>query len=132
MNRVDSHGLVWALVNAAKPFHSEASQAWLCVKIGSGDRDDAIFELLRFLADQRAELPSDLAHPLREWASGYVGTDREVYLRDLLDEVGDRVGGVSATLVRGSRGADPWTRRARRVSSHVAYDGDNVSAGVHG
>jgi hypothetical protein len=83
MNRTDQETLAWALVKSASAFLRPEARAWLCAKIGAGDQDGAITDLLTFYANSGAELPSELAGPIRAWIQGYVGSDREPILRRL-------------------------------------------------
>jgi hypothetical protein len=53
-----------ALVGARLP------RAWLCAKIGAGDQDRAIRDLLTFYANSKVELPYELAGPIRAWIRG--------------------------------------------------------------
>lgn len=80
--------LVWGLLGAAKRVLPRESRVWMCVTIGAGDRVHAINDLLEVLARHRIAVPDDLVEPLWAWASGYVGSDSESRLRDLLTRVG--------------------------------------------
>lgn len=56
----------------------------MCVKIGAGEEADAIYDLLRVLANRRVKLPLAVCPPLRDWASGYGGTDGELHVQALM------------------------------------------------
>lgn len=87
MNTAGETSLVWSLMDVAKPIMRPATRTWLCTKIGAGDRDAAIRELLACVAHARAEISTDLAMLARQWLSGYVGSDVEAETRELVDAV---------------------------------------------
>jgi hypothetical protein len=60
MNRADEGALAWALADWATAFLNPADRAWLCAKIGAGEQDSAITDLLTFYANTDAELPREL------------------------------------------------------------------------
>jgi hypothetical protein len=76
--------LAWSLADIAKASLPPEARTWLCVKIGSGEQEEAIYELLRTVAHFGIDLPARLLAPLRDWASGYVGSDKERRLGELL------------------------------------------------
>jgi hypothetical protein len=88
MNRADEGALAWALVDSAAVFLEPADRTWLCVKIGAGDQDSAVRDLLVVYADADAELPCELGAPLRDWIQGYSGSDSEPILRHIFDRIG--------------------------------------------
>jgi hypothetical protein len=87
MNRADEGALAWALSNSVTRFLRPGARAWLCAKIGAGDQDRAIRDLLTFYANSKVELPYELAGPIRAWIRGYVGSDSETLLRRLYDQI---------------------------------------------
>jgi hypothetical protein len=87
MNRADEGALAWALANSVTRFLRPGARAWLCAKIGAGDQDRAIRDLLTFYANSKVELPDELAGPIRAWIRGYVGSDSETLLRRLYDQI---------------------------------------------
>jgi hypothetical protein len=87
MNRADEGALAWALANSVTRFLRPGARAWLCAKIGAGDQDRAIRDLLTFYANSKVELPYELAGPIRAWIRGYVGSDSETLLRRLYDQI---------------------------------------------
>ncbi|MDT5354391.1 MAG: hypothetical protein QOJ56_2923 [Mycobacterium sp.] len=88
MNRADEGALAWALANSATRFLRPGARAWLCAKIGAGEQESAIRDLLTFYANNsKAELPCELAAPIRAWIRGYVGSDSEPLLRRLYDRI---------------------------------------------
>jgi hypothetical protein len=88
MNRADEGALAWALANSATGFLRPGARAWLCAKIGAGEQEGAIRDLLTFYANNsKAELPCELAAPIRAWIRGYVGSDSEPLLRRLYDRI---------------------------------------------
>ena len=60
MNRADQETLAWSLVKSASAFLRPEARAWLCAKIGAGEQDSAITDLLTFYANTDAELPREL------------------------------------------------------------------------
>src|SRR6267154_1572030 len=101
MNRADEGALAWALANSAARFLRPGARAWLCAKIGAGEQVGAIRDLLTFYASSDAELPCELAAPIRAWIRGYVGSDSEPLLRRLYDQIK-----VTLTTSDGRRVAD--------------------------
>ena len=87
MNRADEGALAWALANSVTRFLRPGARSWLCAKIGAGDQDRAIRDLLTFYANSKLELPYELAGPIRAWIRGYVGSDSEPLLRRLYDRI---------------------------------------------
>jgi hypothetical protein len=88
MNRADEGALGWALANSATGFLRPGARAWLCAKIGAGEQESATRDLLTFYANSsNAELPRELAAPIRAWIRGYVGSDSEALLRRLYDRI---------------------------------------------
>jgi hypothetical protein len=92
MNRVDERALAWALADSATGFLKCGDRALLCAKIGAGEQDSAIRDLLVFYANTGAELPSTLAAQVRTWIQGYAGSESEPILRRVYDRIS-----VSAT-----------------------------------
>src|SRR5882757_9534467 len=84
MNRADETNLAWELNDGAAAFLTRDARTWLCVKIGAGERESAIIELLDNYVRHDAELPAALAAPVRRWIRGYLGSDSELNLRRLL------------------------------------------------
>ena len=87
MNRADEEALAWALANSATAFLRPSARTWLCAKIGAGEQRSAIIDLLNFYANGEAELPCELAAPIRAWIRGYVGSDSEPLLRRLYGRI---------------------------------------------
>lgn len=87
MNRTDEGALAWALADSATSYLKPAARAWLCAKIGAGEHESAIKDLLVFYASADAELPCQLAGPIREWIHGYAGTDSEPTPQHLYDQI---------------------------------------------
>ncbi len=57
MNTVDENEFAWALLGSAKPFLADAVNSCLCVKIGAGEQNVAIRELLERFVGNGATLP---------------------------------------------------------------------------
>lgn len=106
MNRADEGALAWALANSARAFLRPGARAWLCAKIGAGEHESAIRDLLSFYANGEAQLPRELAPPIRAWIRGYVGSDSEPTLRHLYDRIS-----VSATTQGSSQPAEVRSQR---------------------
>lgn len=87
MNIADEGALAWALADSATAFLKPTDHARLCAKIGAGEQSGAIADLLVFYANTRAELPSQLAAPIRAWIQGYAGSDSELILRQIYERI---------------------------------------------
>ncbi len=87
MDRAGQISFAWALVDAVKPYLNDAERVWLVTKIGAGDVEDAIFNLLRCVERNRAGLPTSMLVEVQRWLNGYLGSDREAFLRSLIDEL---------------------------------------------
>lgn len=109
MNRADEGVLAWALADSAIAFLNPADRAWLCTKIGAGEWESAIRDLLNFYANTDLELPCQLAAPIRAWIHGYAGTDCEPILRHIYDRIT-----VSATNAASSQGPAAELQRSPR------------------
>ncbi|OBF37458.1 hypothetical protein A5719_21860 [Mycolicibacterium peregrinum] len=83
MDRAEESAFVWALMDGAGSFLSTEARAWLCVKIGAGEQDRAILDLLRGFVRNDAALPPVLAGSLWAWMGGFVGSEGETALREL-------------------------------------------------
>lgn len=86
MNRTGAVQLAWALADSASFLNADA-RAWIFAKIGAGEHDRAIRDLLGCYAHPSTELPSELAAPVHAWVRGYIGSDSELVLGRLLDRV---------------------------------------------
>src|ERR1700694_5510046 len=87
MNRAEEGALAWALAESATRFLRPGARAWICAKIGAGEQESAIRDLLSLYANSDAELPCELAAPIQAWIRGYVGSDSEPLLRHLYDQI---------------------------------------------
>jgi hypothetical protein len=87
MDRAQELTFTWALADSAAECMLAPARARLCVKIGAGEQKSAIVDLLAFYAEGRAELPYELAAPIRAWIKGYAGTDTETMLLSLYDRI---------------------------------------------
>lgn len=87
MTRVDVGALAWALADSAKAFMNRPDRARLCAKIGAGDQDSAIADVLVCYANTDAELAFELAATVRQWIDGYAGSDPEQILRQLYSRI---------------------------------------------
>jgi hypothetical protein len=87
MNRADEAALVWALTDSASAFLPEPARTRLWVKIGAGEQDAVMVELLQRYARHDGQMPSSLAAAVRSWTRGYTGSKCEPVLRSLVDRI---------------------------------------------
>jgi hypothetical protein len=110
MNRADARVLAWSLVDAASRYLSAGARASLNMKIGAGELDSAIIEMLTFFGDTKTAIARDLAVNLDAWIFGYTGTPAEGRFRKLLariplqdsDSQAPRSGGIGPRLATGT------------------------------
>lgn len=95
MNSADVGALAWALADSANAFMSSADRTTVCAKIGAGEQDSAIRDVLALYGNTEAELPFELAAPIRKWIAGYAGSDSETTLLRVYDRI--RVSVASTT-----------------------------------
>jgi hypothetical protein len=98
MNRAQEWSFVWALADSTAEHLQPDARVRLCAKIGAGEYDTAIADLLVFYANRRVALPYEFAAPIRAWIRGYAGTDREPVLLRLYDRI--RVSVTTHTTAR--------------------------------
>jgi hypothetical protein len=117
MNRAEELALAWALADAATTLLRPDARTWLCAKIGAGEQESAIMDLLAVCARSRAELPPELAASVQTWIRGYAGSDTEPILRRLVDaiQVAVRTHHRSATLPRYPAAASSQHGPAARI-----------------
>jgi hypothetical protein len=131
MNIADEETLAWALTNSASAFMRPDARALVCTKIGAGERESAITDLLLLYADSEAALPSELAAPIRAWIHGYIGSDREPILRHLYDRIS-----VSVTTQGIDRAAEARRQRLApqltAARSELATGGRSRRVGIGG
>ncbi|MCP3812039.1 hypothetical protein NLX62_06850 [Mycobacteriaceae bacterium Msp059] len=84
MNRAEESAFVWALMDSADPFLSKTARTWLCVRIGGGELESAIKQLLRGFVASNTALPANLMESLGAWIGGFAGSDGEADLRELV------------------------------------------------
>ncbi|OBC11944.1 hypothetical protein A5784_03745 [Mycobacterium sp. 852013-50091_SCH5140682] len=84
MNRAEESAFVWALMDSANPFLSKTARTWLCVRIGAGELESAIKQLLRGFVASETALPANLMESLAAWISGFAGSEGEADLRELM------------------------------------------------
>jgi|HubBroStandDraft_3_1064219.scaffolds.fasta_scaffold70397_3 hypothetical protein len=87
MNRAGELSFVWALADWAVEYMRPDARVQLCTKIGAGEKDSAIADLLAFYSNSQVALPYELAAPLRAWIQGYARTEREPVLLRLYDRI---------------------------------------------
>ena len=91
MNRAEEAALAWALIDSAPQLLPKAARTRLWIKVGAGDTDSAIVEMLTLYAEGKEELPPELTQTLDDWMRGYHRTDAEPMLRGgLLDRISVR------------------------------------------
>lgn len=118
MNRARESSFVWALADWAAEYMHPDVRARLCAKIGAGEYDTAITDLLVFYWNEQVELPYELAAPIRAWIRGYAGTEREAVLLRLYDRL--VVSSLTQPTLRESAG------NARRLVAR-RYDRSNCT-----
>ena len=87
MNHPNESALAWALLDAAAPYLSADARVGLTTKIGGGEPDGAIVDLLTFYADTGTAVPRDLLAALHAWVFGYSGAPDEARLRRLVERI---------------------------------------------
>lgn len=87
MNRAEESAFVWALMDSADAFLSETARTWLCVRIGAGELESAIKELLRGFVASNTALPANLMESLWAWIGGFAGSAGEAGLRELVSKI---------------------------------------------
>jgi len=102
VNSADAGTLAWALADSAKTFMNSADRTMVCAKIGAGEQDSAIMDVLAIYENTEAELPFELAAPIRKWIEGYAGSDSEPILLDIYDRIR-----VSVASISGSQPPEP-------------------------
>jgi hypothetical protein len=73
MNRADERALAWALADAAAPYLPREARVRLSMKIGAGELDGAIVDLLTFYGHTETRISLELIAPLDVWIFGYRG-----------------------------------------------------------
>jgi hypothetical protein len=119
MNRAQESALVWALADCASAHLHQQARARLCVKIGAGEQEGVMMDLLQWYARNNIELPSGLADGVRSWIGGYSGSDYEPLLRSLLDRIhvsdGNGTGEATKTAAADCRGPSLQLAPGRRA-----------------
>lgn len=87
MDRAGQASFAWSLLDAATPVITDESRAWLATKIGAGELEGAIVDLLRHLEFHRRTLTAAVHGQAQTWLNGYLGDDREAALRTLVDRI---------------------------------------------
>jgi hypothetical protein len=87
LNRAEETTLVWSLIDVTRSAMTPTTRVWLCAKIGAGEQEEAMTDLLNALADRSVSIPGPLTVPLWNWVWGYRGSDREPALRALLSRL---------------------------------------------
>jgi hypothetical protein len=87
MNRAEQTSFAWALADVAKPFIGKDVRAWVHAAIGAGDLEVAIRIVLDGFLRTNRRLPCELTAQMRTWVAGYSGSEIEVRLHWLADQV---------------------------------------------
>ena len=87
MNRNQAADLSWALADSPASFLNPDARTLLFAKIGAGEQDSAIRDLLGCYVHRSTELPTELAAPVHAWIRGYVGSDSESTLQRLMSQI---------------------------------------------
>jgi hypothetical protein len=87
LDRFGIRGLAWSLADSARPLLTRKERSWVCAKIGAGDLEDAILELLTCHAEVRAEISTALSMTVRSWLLGYSGTEFGRIVQELVDRI---------------------------------------------
>jgi len=132
MNSADIGALAWALADSANAFMNPAQRTRVCAKIGAGEQDSAIADVLASYATTNAELPFELAGPIRRWINGYAGTDSEQILRHLYGQIKvPEKAAASNDSVRAERDCPPMrlvAKRSERATRSWSNTGSSHSA----
>jgi hypothetical protein len=87
VNNTEEAALVWELAEAASSFLPPHSRSSLWTRIGAGEREIAIKDLLHFFVWYEREVPASLASRIQVWSEGYRGSDSELPLRSLVRRI---------------------------------------------
>lgn len=131
MNSADIGALAWALADSADAFMNPAERTRVCAKIGAGEQDSAIADVLASYATANAELPCELAAPIRRWINGYAGTDSEQILRHLYGQIKVSAKDAASNDVRAERDCPPMrlvAKRSERATRSWSNSGSSHSA----
>lgn len=96
MNRAEERVLAWALADAAAPFLTAEVRVGVNAKIGAGELDGAIVDVLTLLGRAGATISRDLATQLSLWLAGYLGAPVEAQLRGLVERIPLQQNGTEA------------------------------------
>ncbi|MEH3128971.1 MAG: hypothetical protein PGN27_03290 [Mycolicibacterium neoaurum] len=83
MDRAAEVAFAWALLHAARGFVDHSAYSWLCTKLGAGETQSVIRDLLAGFVGSSTPLPAAIAPSLSSWVDGFHGSDAEVDLRDI-------------------------------------------------
>lgn len=86
MDRMQETDFAWALFDAAT-FLTGDSRTMVSVSIGADDARAAVRELLEAFMRNRTPVPSTLTVSSSVWINGFLGTDSDTGLRDLLTHI---------------------------------------------
>jgi hypothetical protein len=120
VNRVDVEALAWSLADAASTLMNRADRTRLCAKIGAGEQDSAILDVLARYANANAELPFALALPIQKWIDGYAGSDTEQVLRHIYDRISVSAEDAGRSEPAAANAGRPLQRLVARRSESAA------------
>jgi len=116
LNRFDQRSLSWAMMNVAAAHLAPVERTWLWVKIGAGDLESALVTLVGICMRNDVALPADVEAALRDWLSGYYGTEVAAAFEPYVGVVArtSAVNDVSSAQDGFHIGCDRFANRARR------------------
>jgi hypothetical protein len=79
------HELAWALADAVEHRLMPPQRAAIYATLGAGEMCQTITVVLRIALHRGIRLPAELIDDAQQWLGGYVGTDQEAEMRDLID-----------------------------------------------
>ena len=108
MDRAQEFVIVWALLDDAGVFLDAAIRVKLCIQIGAGEYRETITDLLQHFTAADAAMSPALSASLRPWLKGFVGSDYETPLRNLVGRI--RVSASASSPGAATRGQPSYRR----------------------
>lgn len=84
MDRAAEVAFAWALLDSARSFLDESARAWLCAKLGAGETQCVVRELLAGYVSSNTRMPAVLAAALWSWANGFAGSEEQATIHDTI------------------------------------------------
>lgn len=116
MDRAAEVTFAWALLHAARGFLDETAYSWLCARLGAGETQAVIRDLLAGFVSSSTALPVAIAPSLSSWVAGFGGSDAEPALRDIASPLRPAEVGVSEAVSPAARLVARHSERAGRVT----------------